>query len=345
MSHQTGIVANQELMAFFGSCRNGSVRAIKISIEDEQLSLHTHVPAESTWETDWDSTVPDLTDDKQPTYILYRLDSKNSMGFEWLLITWSPDDSPVRQKMLYASTKATLKKEFGGAQIKDEVFGTTKEDVTLTGYRRHLRAQKAPAPRSMAEEERDEIKRAEVGVDVSVDTKQQTMGSVSFPISREALDEVAGLSQGRVNYVQLSIDLDKETINLAAADTTPAAALARHVPTDHARYHLYVFSHQYEGDQFHSLVFIYSMPGYNCSIRERMLYSSCKSSVIDVIENQCQLSITKKIEVDDPSELTEQFLMDEIHPKKMLHRPKFAKPKGPASRGAKRLTKPGPADS
>ena len=48
------------------------------------------------------------------------------MGFEWLMITWSPDDSPVRQKMLYASTKATLKKEFGGAQIKDEVFGTVK---------------------------------------------------------------------------------------------------------------------------------------------------------------------------------------------------------------------------
>ena len=48
------------------------------------------------------------------------------MGYEWLMITWSPDDSPVRQKMLYASTKATLKKEFGGAQIKDEVFATVK---------------------------------------------------------------------------------------------------------------------------------------------------------------------------------------------------------------------------
>lgn len=42
-------------------------------------------------------------------------------------------------------------------------------------------------------------------------------------------------------------------------------------------------------------VFIYSMPGYSCSIRERMLYSSCKSSVIEVIENQCQLNITKKV--------------------------------------------------
>lgn len=28
--------------------------------------------------------------------------------------------------MLYASTKATLKKEFGGGQIKHEIFGTQK---------------------------------------------------------------------------------------------------------------------------------------------------------------------------------------------------------------------------
>jgi len=30
----------------------------------------------------------------------------------------------VRQKMLYAATRATLKTEFGGASIKDEMFGT-----------------------------------------------------------------------------------------------------------------------------------------------------------------------------------------------------------------------------
>lgn len=30
----------------------------------------------------------------------------------------------VRQKMLYASTRATLKKEFGGGLVKDEMFGT-----------------------------------------------------------------------------------------------------------------------------------------------------------------------------------------------------------------------------
>lgn len=60
-----------------------------------------------------------------------RLDSQAHGGYEWVLISWSPDDSPVREKMLYASTKATLRKEFGAAQIKDEIFGTV-EVVKIT---------------------------------------------------------------------------------------------------------------------------------------------------------------------------------------------------------------------
>lgn len=46
-----------------------------------------------------------------------------------------------------------------------------------------------------------------------------------------------------------------------------------------------------------------------------------------------------KLEIDAGSELTEEFLYDELHPKKILHRPMFAKPKGPANRAVKRLTK------
>lgn len=37
----------------------------------------------------------------------------------------------VRLKMLYAATRATVKKEFGGGHIKDELFGTVK--VTAPG--------------------------------------------------------------------------------------------------------------------------------------------------------------------------------------------------------------------
>lgn len=98
------------------------------------------------------------------------------------------------------------------------------------------------------------------------------------------------------------------------------------------------------------------MPGYNCSVKERMLYSSCKNPLTATIAN-LGLEISKKvkyfvsvtsnsticklfqIEIDSGSELTEQFLYEELHPTNSLHRPKFSRPKGPPGRGPKRLTK------
>ena len=57
---------------------------------------------------------------------LNRLDEKDESAFRWILISWSPDSSSVRNKMLYASTKATLKQEFGGGQVKDDLYGNVR---------------------------------------------------------------------------------------------------------------------------------------------------------------------------------------------------------------------------
>lgn len=107
------------------------------------------------------------------------------------------------------------------------------------------------------------------------------------------------------------------------------------------------------------------MPGYSCSVKERMLYSSCKGPLLDIIESNLGLTVSKKVnfisnkalflkissklnydtkrfqlEIDADEKLTEDYLIDEIHPKQVADKPKFEKPKGPPSRGAKRLTKP-----
>ena len=63
--------------------------------------------------------------------------------------------------MQYASTKATFKKEFGGGQLKEEYYANMKEEVTLSGYKRHLKAEQAPGPLSREEEEMLEIKQTE----------------------------------------------------------------------------------------------------------------------------------------------------------------------------------------
>lgn len=37
------------------------------------------------------------------------------------------------------------------------------------------------------------------------------------------------------------------------------------------------------------------MPGYSCNVKERMLYSSCKSRLLEEVERDYHLEIAKKV--------------------------------------------------
>ncbi|XP_061107857.1 twinfilin-1-like isoform X2 [Conger conger] len=333
--------ATGEVKDIFARARNGEYRLLKIVIEKEQLVVGGATHAERSWDQEYDACVLPVLEDDQPSYLLYRLDSTNNQGYEWLLLAWSPDHSPVRQKMLYAATRATLKKEFGGGHIKDEIFGTVKDDVSLSGYRKYLTSQAAPLPLTAAEQELRQIKLNEVQTDIGVDTKLPTLQGVAFPMTRETLQAMEQFRERQLNYVQLEIDFQNETIKLSDTTPTEIRDLPKRIPKDAARYHFFLYKHSHEGDYLESTVFMYSMPGYKCSIRERMLYSSCRNPLIDTVENHLRIHIAKKIEIENGDDLTGDFLYEEVHPKQHAHKQAFAKPKGPAGkRGGRRMIRP-----
>jgi len=45
--------------------------------------------------SDYDAMVLSSLEEKMPCYILYRLDTSNDMGYEWVFIAYSPDFAPV----------------------------------------------------------------------------------------------------------------------------------------------------------------------------------------------------------------------------------------------------------
>uniref|UniRef100_A0A674ARS5 Twinfilin n=1 Tax=Salmo trutta TaxID=8032 RepID=A0A674ARS5_SALTR len=261
------------------------------------------------WDHDYDHFLLPLLDDKEPCYILYRLNSQNAQGYEWIFISWSPDQSPVRQKMLNAATRATVKKEFDGGHVKDEMFGTAEEDISLEGYQRHVSTSSGLAPLTAAEVRRQRV-------------KYKTCNEWDW--NQDAKWVLQQLAQKHINYIQL-------LCNMCVAEGS----------TDTPRHLFFLYKHSHEGDYLESVVFIYSMPGYSCSIKERMLYSSC---MLDEVEKDYHLEVAKKMEIDNGDELTEEFLYDVVHPKQHAFQQAFAKPCGPAEkRGSKRLIK-GPAD-
>jgi len=202
--------------------------------------------------------------------------------------------------MLYAATRATVKKEFGGGHIKDELFGTVKDDLSFAGYQKHLSSCAAPAPLTSAERELQQIRINEVKTEISVESKHQTLQGLTFPLQPAAQRALQQLRQKTINYIQLKLDLERETIELVHTEPTEVAQLPSRVPRDAARYHFFLYKHTHEGDPLESVVFIYSMPGYKCSIKERMLYSSCKSRLLDSVEQDFQLEISKKVGAHSP---------------------------------------------
>uniref|UniRef100_A0A8C2KSX6 ADF-H domain-containing protein n=1 Tax=Cyprinus carpio TaxID=7962 RepID=A0A8C2KSX6_CYPCA len=304
------LVVTEELREFLARARSGAGRLIQVLIRDEQLVLGAYREPRQSWDKDYDHFLLPLLDPNEPCYILYRMDTKNAQGYEWLFISWSPDQSRVRQKMLYAATRATVKKEFGGGHVKDEMFGTVEEDVCLQGYLRHVTSCSAPAPLTAAEQELQRIKITEVRKDC--------------------------------RHFTLKHIFEKETIELVHTSPTEIRDLPCRIPLDTPRYHFFLYKHSHEGDYLESVVFIYSMPGYSCSIKERMLYSSCKSRLLEEVERDFYLEVAKKLEIDSGEELTEEYLYDEVHPKQHAHKQAFAKPRGPAGkRGNKRIIKGG----
>ena len=124
-----------------------------------------------------------------------------------------------------------------------------------------------------------------------------------------------------------------------SSDNLHVSSVSHEIPKDKGRFHLYRYQHNYEGESFSSVLFIYSMPGFVCTVKERMLYSSCKSELLSFLKSN-GLQIDKTFETSEPEEITEEYILDELHPKKLSDSLKFSKPKGPTSRGPRRVTRP-----
>ncbi|KAG7261823.1 hypothetical protein CRUP_033734, partial [Coryphaenoides rupestris] len=238
MSHQTGIQATPEVRDVFSKAHGGGAyRVIKVVIAGEKLVLGEARLVCKRFDQEYDDYVLPLLDEGMPCYLLFRLDTTNNHGYEWLFLAWSPEGSPVRQKMLYAATRATLKKEFGGAHIKDEIFGTAIDEVSLSGYHKYLESLTAPLPLTAAEEELRQIKLNEVQTEVGTDMKKNTLVGVALPLQSDALHAMKQFGMKKLTYVQL----------LSSSAHTELHELPGRIPKEAPRYHFFLYRHRHQG--------------------------------------------------------------------------------------------------
>lgn len=107
---KSGITVSQEIQNYFNQIRQEEeIRWFKLIIENEQFDLK-ETGQMLNFEENMNS-LPELIKDGKPAYFIFRLDSKNQFGSEWLLIWFVPDNAKPKDKLIYSSTVESLKRD------------------------------------------------------------------------------------------------------------------------------------------------------------------------------------------------------------------------------------------
>ncbi|KAF9303362.1 Toll-like receptor 9 [Mortierella antarctica] len=192
VSNQTGIKVSSKLSGIWKDATAGStVRAIKVSIVNEALEEDGIFNIKGTFEQDY-GTVHDNLTEKQPAYFLVRMDERS----DWLFLCFVPDVAPIRQKMIYAATRASLTKDLGDSHFKDSIYGTHLTDFTWDGYKKHRASLAAPKPLTDRERQLAEIAANEkimIENMKGASLRKSHAPGMNFPLTDRAVDALKKL--------------------------------------------------------------------------------------------------------------------------------------------------------
>ncbi|KAK3940188.1 hypothetical protein QBC46DRAFT_128514 [Diplogelasinospora grovesii] len=334
---QSGISASQELVSKFNDLLSSDAHfGLLATISSEALRpLQLLTPSSKPSASSFGSNVSELlTPHIKPSEALYIILRRYDLAPALVAVTYVPDAAPVRQKMLFASTRLTLVRELGSEHFRETIFATVAAELTPAGFEKHDAHAALDAPLTEEEKSLGEVKRAEQEAGSGTGIREIHLSkNLSMPMTDDALGalkELAGES-GR-SLVMLKINPDSEIVELVPDNSSPSSIkeLVQCISDTEPRFTFYRFTHSYGGNHSSPLLFIYTCPVSpgTKAIKFRMMYPLMKRAVLTVAEKEAGLQIDKKFEVEEPTEITEDSVLGELHPKVEV-RQGFSRPKRP----------------
>lgn len=127
----------------------------------------------------------------------------------------------------------------------------------------------------------------------------------------------------KVNPVDEDIELVPDSSNPTTIDEA-----VRAISTSEPRFTF--FRYHARTEQRDAILFFYTNPATAATkaVKNRMIYPLQKRAVLTMAEKECGCAVEKKFEVEDPSEITEELVLEELLPK-VEAKPAFKRPKRP----------------
>jgi twinfilin-like protein len=140
----------------------------------------------------------------KPNEALYVILRRYSSAPALVAVTYVPDTAPVRQKMLFASTRLTLVRELGSEHFRETFFATTPEELTPAGFEKHDAHNALEAPLTEEERSLGDVKRAEQEAGMGTATREIHLSkNLATPVAEEALQALKALGAGQQSLVML----------------------------------------------------------------------------------------------------------------------------------------------
>jgi twinfilin len=327
---RANLQVDHELAESFRNAQNADsdVRCMKVVIQGESLILEETLAKIADSGTDFNSMLSRSVQSANACMLLYNLSDESESVFnsgslnlgskakEWCLICWIPDTCPVRDKMLYSSSREDIKKTLGRALFVKEYSPTEQSDLTWAAYNGDSTVDKA-----IYESEKERIIKEETTAshEESGATKSSTMALLPFNLASDVTAAVTTLLSNNESISVLEVYVHDEVVSLTS-DSAPTeegkgngaqeaaigsiTSFSSYIHAEHGRFYIIKIP---SGSENSTLLtgtfFLFSCPE-STPVRSRMTMSSCKATVVYKL-TEAGLDFTKIFEVREPSDIDE----------------------------------------
>ena len=205
---ETHSSASNELLAQFNELVTTTAHfgllasIVNESLQPVQLLTPSSPPKAASFPSDLSLLTPHLRDNEALYIILRRHDEAPA----FVAITYVPDRAPVRQKMLFASTRLSLVRELGTEHFRETIFANSDSELSPEGFKKHDTHNALDAPLTEEERALGAVKRAEQEAARGSGSARKDMylsSHMSVPMTEDAVESLKNIGNGSVNITML----------------------------------------------------------------------------------------------------------------------------------------------
>lgn len=343
MATQSGITASQELLDSFKSLQNG---ALIVTLNSDSTQLVPDPSYSLPSSTDLELVFKSLHDYFEAQFPSpgYAVISKSKGDF--IFVSFIPDSAPIRQKMLFASTKNTLLQQLGSSNFgtKNILALTEVDELSLPHYEHLIQSL---TDSLLTADERvvaqiNAVQNLNLGTSGSFKQELPSMhtsplpspsgSALLFKIDSKLESEL--LSDWSSKLVVIRIDKESETLELVSSSSGVAVSglisSLESAVSDSEASPIYALFGYDDG----KVAFIYLCPS-GSKVKDRMLYAANKQGFISHLkaDHFKEIQLDAVLEVGDLDEIDISRLeKQDSASQKTSTATRFSKPKGPRRR-------------